>query len=117
MSILITFHFYITYLSSKKDLLKYCFDLRLYLTGGESKDLNGLRLRDELDGCGVFVNEKINNHKTLEFIYSNNLDGNLPNIGRFPPLDYSITDFFLSKIDNYLHYSMPHYLSANINRK
>lgn len=69
---------------NKEDLMKHCLDLELYLTDGESKDLNGLELRDELISFGVLIeneNEKINNpQKILEFIYSNNLDGNLPNI-------------------------------------
>lgn len=104
---------------NKEDLLKHCLDLELYLTDGKSKDLNGLELRDELISFGVLIekeNEKINNPQNfLEFIYSNNLDGNLPNIvialRILLTLPVSVASgersfFKLKIIENYLRSSM-----------
>lgn len=72
---------------TKEELTKNCLDLERYLTeeDGESKDLNGIELRDELTSFGVLIekeNGKIlsNPQKSLEFIHSNDLNANLPNL-------------------------------------
>lgn len=68
---------------SHEELLKHCKDLHILLTDGDSTNINGIEMADELKSVSAMVDDNLTPYELLTFVV---------NAGDFAPNLYCLTN-------------------------